>query len=176
VKQLLDQARKRVISHLVLDKGALALTIGMGGVVLLLLAGTQILNWYWPVILAAASLGVGIYQLRKFVPSRYELAQRIDRRMALADSLSTAVYFSENPKPGLESVCAVQAKAADSLASGVSLEQALPLTRSRFVVPAAILFVAASGLFFTRYLMTGSLDLRRSSRQGCAAGPPPPSL
>ncbi len=162
MKQLLDQARKRVISHLLLDKGALAVTIGMGGVVLLLLIGTQILNWYWPVLLAALSLGVGIWQLRKFIPSRYELAQRIDRKMSLADSLSTAVYFSEHPKQGLEGICAIQARSADALASGVSLEQALPLTRSRFVIPAAILFVAASGLFFTRYLVTGSLDLRSS--------------
>ncbi len=162
MKQLLAQARKRVISHLVLDKGALALAIGMGGVVILLLAGTQILNWYWPVLLAAVSLGVGVYQLRKFIPSRYDLAQRIDRKMSLADSLSTAVYFSENPKSGLESVCAVQFQAADALAAGVKLEHALPLTRSRWVVPAAILFVAATGLFFTRYLMTGSLDLRTS--------------
>jgi hypothetical protein len=162
VKQLLEQARKRVIGHLVLDKGALALTIGMGGAVLLLLIGTQILDWYWPVLLAAVSLGVGVYQLRKFIPSGYVLAQRIDRKMNLADSLSTAVYFSENPKPGLESVCAVQFQAADRLASGVNLESALPLTRSRYVVPAAVLFVAASGLFFTRYLMTGSMDLRAS--------------
>lgn len=151
-----------MIGHLVLDKGALALTIGMGGAVLLLLIGTQILDWYWPVLLAAVSLGVGVYQLRKYIPSGYVLAQRIDRKMNLADSLSTAVYFAENPKPGLESVCAVQFQAADRLAAGVNLENALPLVRSRWVVPAAVLFVAASGLFFTRYLMTGSLDLRSS--------------
>lgn len=162
MKQLLEQARKRVIGHLVLDKGALALTIGMGGAVLLLLIGTQILDWWWPVLLAAVSLGVGVYQLRKFIPSVYVLAQRIDRKLGLADSLSTAVYFSENPKPGLESVCAVQAGEADRMAAGVNLVEALPLVRSRWVVPAAVLFVAASGLFFTRYLMTGSMDLRGS--------------
>jgi len=162
VKQLLAQARKRVIGHLVLDKGALALTIGMGGAVLLLLIGTQILDWYWPLLLAAVSLGVGIYQLRKFVPSLYELAQRIDRKAALADSLSTAVYFSEHPKPGLESVCAIQFREADRLAAGVNLDQALPMSRSRYLLPAAVLLLAASGLFVTRYLMTGSLDLRSS--------------
>jgi hypothetical protein len=162
VKQLLAQARKRVISHLVLDKGALALAIGMGGVVLLLLAGTQILDWYWPVLLAAVSLGVGVYQLRKFIPSVYVLAQRIDRKMALADSLSTAVYFSEHPKPGLESVCAVQFQEADRLAAGVNLEQALPLARSRYLLPALVLLAVASGLFVTRYVMTGSMDLQAS--------------
>ena len=45
MRGLLVQARKRVVGHLVLDKGALALTIGLGGAVLLLLAGTQILDW-----------------------------------------------------------------------------------------------------------------------------------
>lgn len=162
MRELLAKARKRVIGHLVLDKGALALTIGMGGAVLLLLIGTQILDWYWPLLLAVVSLGVGGYQLRKLIPSVYELAQRIDRKMNLADSLSTAVYFSEHPKAGFESVCAVQFREAEKLAGGVPLASALPLTRSRYVVPAAVLFVAASGLFVTRYLMTGSLDLRGS--------------
>ena len=44
---LLDKARRRVFTHLLLDKGALAATIGLGGTVLLLLAGTAILEWYW---------------------------------------------------------------------------------------------------------------------------------
>ena len=107
MRGLLVQARKRVVGHLVLDKGALALTIGLGGAVLLLLAGTQILDWYWPVLLAAVSLGVGMYQLRKNIPSTYQVAQQMDRRLDLSDSLSTAAYFSEHPKPGYESVCEI---------------------------------------------------------------------
>ena len=162
MKELLNKARERVIRHLVLDKGALALTIGMGGLVFLLLAGTDIMDWYWPLLLAAVSLGVGIYQLRRHVPTRYQLAQRIDHKMALADSLSTAVYFSENPKPGQESVCAAQYRAADGLAGAVSLEQALPMSRSRYLLPATVLLAVAFGLFVTRYVMIGSLDLQGS--------------
>jgi hypothetical protein len=151
-----------VIRHLVLDKGALALAIGMGGLILLLLAGTQVLDWYWPVLLAAVSLGIGIYQLRKHIPSRYQLAQRIDQKMALADSLSTAVYFSEHPKPGFEATIAKQYHAADGLAATVPLERALPMARSRYLLPAVGLFAIAAGLFVTRYLVMGSLDLRNS--------------
>lgn len=162
MKDLLSKARARVIRHLVLDKGALALTIGMGGFILLLLAGTQVLNWYWPVLLAAVSLGIGIYQLRSRIPTRYQLAQRIDNRMALADSLSTAVYFSEHPKPGFEAICAAQFHAAEGIAGTVSLEQALPLTRSRYLVPSLALLAAAASLFVVRYMMTGTLDLNGS--------------
>lgn len=162
MRELLSKARARVIRHLVFDKGALALTIGMGGFVLLLLAGTQVLNWYWPVLLAVVSLGIGIYQLRRHVPSRYQLAQRIDNRMALADSLSTAVYFSEHPKPGLEAICAAQFHAAEGIAGTVNLEQALPMTRSRYLLPSLALLVIATSLFVVRYMMTGSLDLNGS--------------
>ncbi|MEO8100610.1 MAG: hypothetical protein ABI811_23125 [Acidobacteriota bacterium] len=160
--ELLSKARRRVVRHLVMDKGAMALTIGLGGAVLLLLLGTQILDWYWPLLLAAVSLGVGVYQLRKHVPSLYQLAQRIDGRLKLADSLSTAVYFAANPPIGADAVCAVQFREAEKLASGVNLEQALPFTRSRYLTPAAALLLAAVGLFTARYLMTGSLDLRTS--------------
>lgn len=162
MKELLSKARARVIRHLVLDKGALALTIGMGGLVLLLLAGTEIFDWYWPVLLAAVSLGVGIYQIRRHVPTRYQLAQRIDYKLALADSLSTAVYFSEHPQPGLEAICTAQYHAADGLAGTVSLERALPVTRSRYLLPAIGLLAVALGLFITRYVMIGSLDLQGS--------------
>ena len=57
---LLERARRRLVGQLALDKAALAMVIGMGGAVLLLLFGTQILDWYWPVLLIAVSLGVGI--------------------------------------------------------------------------------------------------------------------
>ena len=84
---LLARTRRRSIAHLLLDKTALAAVIGMGGVILLLLLGTQILDWYWVALLAAASLGAGVYRLRKTIPSDYKVAQRLDRRLSLADTL-----------------------------------------------------------------------------------------
>ena len=159
---LLERARRRLFGQLALDKGALALVIGMAAVILLLLAGTQILDWYWPVLVVAVSLGIGIYRLRKSLPSVYKLAQQIDRRLGLADSLSTAVYFAAHPDPAREAVCEVQRRDAELVARRVNIQQALPPSRSRYLLPAAGLALVAFGLFAVRYAVTGSLSLEPS--------------
>ena len=159
---LLERARRRLVGQLALDKAALAMVIGMGGAILLLLFGTQILDWYWPVLLIAASLGVGIYSVRKSLPSFYKLAQMIDRRLGLADSLSTAVHFAEHPQLGRESICESQGRAAEIVAQSVDVNRALPATRSRYLLPATGLILVAFGLFAVRYAVTGSLNLEPS--------------
>ena len=151
-----------MFGQLALDKGALALVIGMGAVILLLLAGTQILDWYWPVLVVAVSLGIGIYRLRKSLPSLYVLAQRIDKRLGLADSLSTAVHFADHPDPAREAVCEVQRRDAELVAQRVNIQEALPPSRSRYLLPAAGLALVAFGLFAVRYAVTGSLSLEPS--------------
>lgn len=158
----MENARRRVVSQLVLDKGSLALAIGMGVLVLLLIAGTQVLDWYWPLLIALVSLGIGVYQLRKNLPSVYQLAQRIDHKLGLADALSTAVHFGEHPKTGAEAVCALQRREAEKTAAGVDLTVALPYTRSRYLLPAAGLLLVAGGMFALRYAVIGSLDLQPS--------------
>jgi hypothetical protein len=168
-----------LFGQLMLDKGALALAIGMGGVILLLLAGTQILDWYWPVLLVAASLGVGIYRLRQSLPSQYKLSQQIDHRLGLADSLSTAVYFAGHPEPGREAVCERQGRDAELVARRVDIRTALPRSRSRYLLPAAGLALVAFGLFAVRFAVTGSLSLEPSLLRiayDSFFGPPPQQL
>jgi hypothetical protein len=173
---LLERARRRLFGQLAIDKGALALVIGMAAVILLLLAGTQILDWYWPVLVVAVSLGVGIYRLRKSLPSLYVLAQRIDKRLGLADSLSTAVHFAAHPEPERQAVCEVQRREAEIVAQRVDLQRALPPSRSRYLLPAAGLALVAFGLFAVRYAVTGSLSLEPSLLKiayDSFFGPPP---
>jgi hypothetical protein len=162
LSRLLAQARGRELAHAALDKGALALTIVLGGAVVLLLAGTDILNWYWLALLAVASLGAGAYRLRQSLSSRYVLAQRIDHKLELADALSTALYFSEHPRPDRASVCERQLRDAETVAAQVDVKRALPFRRSRYLAPAAALAAIAFGLFGVRYLVLGRLDLKAS--------------
>jgi len=160
--ELLARARRRCFTYLLLDQTALAVTIGMSGAILLLLAGTQILDWYWIVLLAAASLGTGLYRLRKTIPSTYALAQRMDRRLNLADALSTATYFESKDARGDLAVRERQRQEAESVARSVDLRQAVPFKRPRFAYPAMAVAMAAFGLFAVRYAVTGSLSLQPS--------------
>jgi hypothetical protein len=166
VTQLLSRARRRSISHLVLDQSALALTIGMGGAILLLLTGTQILEWYWVVLLAVASLGIGLYRLRKTIPSTYRIAQKIDRRLNLADALSTAWHFSKGDAisngTSHEAVRERQREHAEETARSVNLQVGVPFSRPRFALPAIALAAVAFGLFAVRYAVTGKLDMQQS--------------
>src|SRR4051812_41630697 len=120
---LLNKARRRVVTQLLLDKGSLAVAIGMAGVIALLLAGTDVLDWYWPVLLLVGAMGFGIYQLRRNVPSIYQLAQRVDEKLGLADALSTAVHFLAHPAKGSESIAELQRREAERTASQVKVEQ-----------------------------------------------------
>src|SRR5580704_12668598 len=112
VSQLLKKARRRCLLDLVLDQSALAISIAMGGAILLMLTGTSLLEWYWIAVLAIASLAIGLYRLRGRIPSEYRMAQRIDWKMSLADALSTATYFANEDQP----ICTEQRRAAEEVA------------------------------------------------------------
>lgn len=145
-----------------MEQSALALTIGMGGAVILLLTGTQILDWYWVVLLTVVSLSVGVYRLRKTIPSIYRLAQWIDRKLHLADALSTATYFESDHSRGDAAIRERQREEAESIARSVDLRAALPFKRPRFAYPALALAAVAIALFAVRYAVTGSLNLQPS--------------
>jgi hypothetical protein len=160
LRDLLNGARKRELVQLFQHRASQALMVAMAGIILLLLLGTQILEWYWVALVALVSLGVGIYRLRGEIPSLYTLAQRIDRKLRLADTLSTAFFFTDNPDRGREAICKLQQRNAESTAREVDLKAAMPFHRSRFLMPAAGLALVAVGLFAVRYMVTGSLDLQ----------------
>lgn len=129
----------------------------MAGMLLLLVLGTQILDWYWPAGLFVAAFAWGIWQLSRRVPGLYPLAQRIDARMGFHDSLSTAYYFrSAHPAP----LVLRQQREAETLAAGAELTQAVPTPAPRSLYALAGLMMAAGALFAMRYLVTHSLDLR----------------
>lgn len=137
------------------------MSAGMAAFVLLLLLGTQVLDWAWLVLVPAAAFGAGVYRIIRRLPSAYAVAQLVDNRLKLADSLSTAYFFDGSPRHYSEDTCAAQRAQAERLCEQVSLRQAVPFTVPKGVYAMLALFATASSLFALRYGLERRLDLQR---------------
>lgn len=159
LETFLKRARQRYLTNLAMDQTALAAAMAMGGAVLLLLLGTQILNWYWLVLLFAGGLAVGVWRMGRLAPSTYLLAQRIDRRIGSFDALSTAYYFGQKPGKTPASLLDLQRIKAERVVNETDVKHAVPLymPRSAYILT-GVLTVAAS-LFAFRYGLMRTLDL-----------------
>lgn len=162
LRRLLSQARRRDTVRLLFEQSAFAFMLAMGGAILLLLTGTQVLEWYWLVVLFGGALGAGLWRGWKKLPSMYALAQRIDRRLELHDTLSTALHFSMPEARGNEEVRRRQREDAENTARGADLRIALPFAIPRSLYTAGGLALVVAGLFLVRYGVTGSLSLKPS--------------
>ena len=164
LRALIGRGHRRHVMHLIVHEASFAATIGFAGTILLLVIGTQILNWYWPVLLFAASLAVGIYRARKNILSDYQVAQSIDRRLGLHDTLSTAYFFdthadrTHSPSEWVE----LQRSDAEAAARSADLHLGLPFSRPKTFYVNAALVLAAATMFGVRYGVNRSLDLRPS--------------
>ena len=149
---------------MLLHQLVLAAAVALGGAVVILLAGTEFLSWYWILLVVAVSLGAGLFLLRKRIPSAYAVAQRIDARLKLADTLSTAAYFDapSDPLPADPRICESQRRQAEKLATTVDFKRALPLLRPPALYPAFGLLLAACGIFLLRFAVLGTFDPTKS--------------
>ena len=161
---LIRRGRRRQLAHAAITALSLATALALSGGILLLLFGTQILNWYWLVLLFAGSLAVSAYRFRKQIPSGYEIAQEVDQRLELKDSLSTAYHFSEkSDAPATSSdVVEYQRHVAEELAKSADIGRGVPFLVPRTLYVNAALAALACGMFGLRYGLQRNLDLRPS--------------
>jgi hypothetical protein len=163
VLTLIRRVRRRVFRNELLAEGANASSAALAAVILLLLLGTQILSWQWLVAIPFAAAIVGVYLARRRVPDSYVIAQIVDRRLKLSDTLSTALFFSE-PAHGAqvsEEVRALQFAEAERLSADIDPRAAIPYTLPRAVYVMGVLFLVASSLFALRYGINRKLDLKQ---------------
>lgn len=142
-----------------IGQAGIAIAVGAAGIILLLLAGTQILNWQWPVLLFAGVFGIGAYRMRRRVLPPYRIAQIVDRQLVLEDRLSTAYYFRRLAPDLSPAVDIVEQEAIHRVHTG-DVERALPLAFPRSGYAACALALTALVVFGVRYGITRSLDLR----------------
>jgi hypothetical protein len=157
---LLRQARRRHLANAVVAGGVWVAAFTMGGVVLLLVAGTSMLSWHWLAAVFVAGLAWRLNRARKERVSDYGLAQRIDRRMSLQDTLSTALFFRNGAGRVSPEIRDAQRLEAEAESRGLDPRLAVPFCRPAALRVAAALCLAALGLLALRYGVRGSLDLR----------------
>jgi hypothetical protein len=163
VAELVGQARRRYLWNEILAQGAWAVSAGLAALILLLVLGAQILDWRWLVALPLATFLLGAWLTIRRLPSAYLVAQLVDHRLGLADSLSTALFYETGGESRMasEGVLAAQKAQAERLSARLDARNAIPFTMPRAIYSVAILGVAASSLFALRYGLEEGLDLRR---------------
>jgi len=162
ITDLIARTRRRAIRHLLFDQFAWGMTAGLAAFLVLLLVGTQVLKWYWPVVLLVLTAGIGWWRSMKRIPAPYQVAQRIDAQLGLADLISTAYHYEQGkpvapPDPEFLGVMRSQAVSA---AAGADSRAAIPWRWPRSVFTALICLCAASVLFTVRYGVLRTFNLR----------------
>ncbi len=145
----------------VFSQAVFAASLAAGGIIGLLLLGTQILDWRWLLPLAAGGLGAGLWRAARRMPSLYRVAQLVDFRAGLHDAVSTALAFSGGERRADASVRKAQIESAVRSLAGVPLELAMPFAMPRSVYTAGFLVAAALSLFALRYGFARRLDFER---------------
>jgi len=163
VGNLVRQARRRILGNQLITQGANAASAALAAFILLLLFGTQILSWPVALAIPLGAAVFGIYRVKRHMPSPYSVAQLIDRRLGLADHLSTALFFSEvDPGARVEpEVRRAQFEEAGRLAQSVDVRRAVPYAMPRAVYLMAGLALVAGSLFALRYGLSRRLDLKQ---------------
>jgi hypothetical protein len=161
---LLRLVRRRWLWTIVLEQTARSACLAAIAFIILLIVGTQILDWFWPVIVFGLSLVLSCYRVIRRLPPNYRLAQAVDRKLSLADTLSTAFYFASPDaarRDTDEGLRAIQRRRAEELARSIDWRVAFPISSPRSMYAAGAFALLVLGMFGVRYGVKRTLDLRR---------------
>jgi hypothetical protein len=157
----IERARRRFLCNELLAQFATAAALLIAGLILLLLLGTQILDWRIVVTLAATGFAIALYRMFRRMPTAYRVAVLVDERAGLHDSLSTALFFRGEGQANVsESVREVQLAQTERLLPSIDLNMAVPFTLPRALYAMGVLGLIASSLFALRYGVSRKLDLK----------------
>ena len=162
IQSVITGARRRAIVQLMLEQVSWGLAAGLAAFALLLLLGSEIFRWYWPLLLLAVTAGVGWWRSRGRVPEPYGVAQSVDAKLGLSDLVSTAYFYgNQNPArtPDPQFV-AVLTERAEAAAAAADPREAFPMYWPRSAWAAAAALSLAVILFTVRYGVLRTFDLR----------------
>jgi hypothetical protein len=158
----LSAAARRYFSVLVFSETPIALSFLFGAATLLLLAGTLLINAHWLWVGAFIGLVFASMRVRRRWLTRYRLAQVLDNRLRLNDSLSTAWYLLTQNTARDNPTAERQIAGAEGLAAGIEPHQAFPIEWTSIWSIPGVLVLVMLALFTLRYGRSERFDLRPS--------------
>lgn len=162
IRILIQAARRRRTCTLALEALGLAFAIVLAGFILMLVLGAQVLQWYWLCLLGMGGLGLVGYRVHVQQLSPYQVAQLLDRRLRLSDSLSTAWFLLTDNQVRQHAAARFQIAKAEQIAARVDPSRVFRFRGRRSWALAGAFAGVALGLFVLRYLITNSLSLQRA--------------
>ena len=162
VDALVRRAHRRSLTLLGMERAALVVSLVFAASAIILVVGTQLLSWHWLLFIGFVGLAGGAYRLRGRIPSAYDTAQILDRRLALHDTVSTAWHLNRHPEAAETAAARYQLAQAEIAARQVNTAAAFPVAfRRSWLMPLALGAVAFA-LFSVRYLVRRDLDFTQS--------------
>jgi hypothetical protein len=162
IETLVRNAHRRCLALLCLEQGAVAASFVFAGCALILILGTQLLNWYWLVLLGGVGVAVAAIRVRRRMPTPYATAQTLDSRLVLYDSISTAWHLKQNPELADTPAGRVQLGQAETLAAEIDANSVFPVKLDRSWAFALALAALVLSLFSVRYLVQRNMNLSRA--------------
>ncbi len=154
------RARRRIILNEALSEGANLASFCLFLVILILIAGSEVMDWRIAAVAAMAGVGLAFRRAWRRAPTDYLTAQIVDKRMGLADTLSSAT-FVRTSEAGPRLFRSTVLDQAERAAASTDVRRAVPYKAPRGAYATMALFLIASSLFAWRYASTGQLMLRR---------------
>ena len=160
VEETLRLASRRRLLVEAAEQLAPTLSVVLSGFALTLLLGTDSLGWLPVILLSAVGLTVAALRLKRRLLSLYRVAQMLDRKLSLNDTLSTAHFLLSSPAVDNNGAARFQLEQASRVAEEVKVQDAFPFEGKRAWALCGALLAVSFGLFALRYLVTQSLSLQ----------------
>ena len=160
IENLIGTARRRSLTVLALEQLALFAAALLCCAILVILFGTGVIPTPAIVLLVLGLLLAWVFRVRQGARTSSAIAQIVDSKLALNDTISTAHFLLHSPdrQEGAWRHYPVQQAAA--LASTVAPKLVFPFRGQRWWAISGLLLLITAGCFSARYLVTRTLSLR----------------
>lgn len=160
VRRVIHLAQRRIVFLRSADVAGWIAGALLATFCVLVVSGVDVVAWRWLWLIAGLLIGFGAIRIWRGLPGEYAVAQDLDRRCDLQDTLATAWYVDHNrlETPAARFLLSYAGAAADR----VAVTNAFPAENKRSLWFAAGMLGIAMVLLFARYQTVGRLDFHPS--------------